>query len=204
MGLSNSNDWIVSNDKYFWANIFLSSVSRIVYHYKNFTYKMSCNLILLYLKIFPHLKRFWHVNLCKIVLCLQLPQIYGVCGCNQLNWRVSHQDNELCDYDGILSLWEDHFLFHLNFQPRTCWCFDGDSQLIFCDGNVINHDTTIVFQVFMIMLQSPVGKWGLSNMTQSTCVASTHQKNHRLCHNQPFDTNYDFFSPSKCYMGCVQ
>lgn len=138
-------------------------------------------------------ERFWHVNLCKIVLCLQLPQIYGVCGCNQLNWRVSHQDNELCDYDGILSLWEDHFLFHLNFQPRTCWCFDGDSQLIFCDGNVINHDTTIVFQVFMIMLQSPVGKWGLSNMTQSTCVASTHQKNHRLCHNQPFDTNYDFF-----------
>jgi hypothetical protein len=139
-------------------------------------------------------ERFWHVNHCKIILCLQFPHIYieFVVATNSIDKSliktmkfVIMMESRHCGRTTFYSIWISNHV-HVDVLMVT-------HNLSFAMG--MSSTTTIVFQVFMIMLQSPVGKWGLSNMTQSTCVASTHQKNHSLCHNQPFDTNCDFILP---------
>lgn len=146
----------------------------------------------LYLMTFPHLKRDFDMSITARPYCACNFHIYieFVVATHSIDEFliktikfVIMMESRHCGRTTFYSIWISNHV-HVDVLMVT-------HNLSFAMG--MSSTMTIVFQVFMIMLQSPVGKWGLSNMTQSTCVASTHQKNHRLCHNQLFDTNCDFF-----------
>lgn len=174
---------------------FLSNASRIVCHYQKLTFKMSCNPILLYLKNFLHLKRDFDMSITT----------RPYCSCNfhkSMGFVIA--TNSIDEF--LIKTMKFVIMMECRSHcGRTTFYSICISNHVHVDALMVTHKlsfvmgmsstTTIFFQVFMIMLQSPVGKRGLSNMTHLTCVARTHQKDHRLCHNQPFDTKCEFFSP---------
>ena len=149
-------------------------------------------LILLYLMIFSHLKRDLDMSITTrpYCACTFHKSIVFVIATNPI-------DKFLMKTMKFVIMMESQ-----RHCGRTTFYSIRISNHVHVDALMVTHNlsfamsstTTIFFQALMIMLQSTIAKWGLSNFTHLTCTARTHQKDHRLCRNQPFDTKHDLKS----------